>query len=82
MGIPWMLNLGFGANRFVGQVSRSRYFNGFFTSLEMSPVKDLSLQAEYDGEDFNAGIKYSYRIWYQTCRSGHGRPGKGQWLRR
>ncbi len=61
MGIPWMLNLGFGANRFVGQVSRSRYFNGFFTSLEMSPVKDLSLQAEYDGEDFNAGIKYSYK---------------------
>jgi hypothetical protein len=61
MGIPWMLNLGVGSNRFVGQAARSRFFNGVFTSLEMAPMKDLSLQFEYDGEDFNAGVKYSYK---------------------
>lgn len=61
IGIPWMYNLGVGTNRFVGQVHRSRIFNGIFTSMEMSPIRDLSLQAEYDGEDFNAGIKYSYK---------------------
>ncbi|MBP7118362.1 MAG: hypothetical protein KBB33_08540, partial [Candidatus Cloacimonetes bacterium] len=60
-GIPWMYNLGVGSNRFVGQVSRSRIFNGIFTSMELSPIRDLSLLAEYDGEDFNAGIKYSFK---------------------
>ena len=61
MGIPSMLNLGVGSNRFVGQALRAKYFNGLFTSLEMSPMKDLALQVEYDGEDFNAGVKYSYK---------------------
>ena len=60
-GIPWMFNAGFGMNRFNGQVYRSRIFNGFFTSVEMSPLRDLTLQGEFDGEDFNAGIKYSYK---------------------
>ena len=60
-GIPWMYNLGVGSNRFVGQVSRSRIINGIFTSMELSPIRDLSLLAEYDGEDFNAGIKYSFK---------------------
>lgn len=61
MGIPWMLNLGVGTNRFVGQAPRARFFNGVFTSLEVSPIRDLSMQFEYDGEDMNAGIKYSYK---------------------
>jgi hypothetical protein len=61
IGIPWMFNLGIGSNRFVGQVSRSRMFTGIFTSAEMSPVNNLSLQSEWDGEDFNVGVKYSYK---------------------
>ncbi len=60
-GIPWMFNAGFGSNRFIGQASRARIFNGFFTSVEVSPLRDLALQGEYDGEDFNVGIKYSYK---------------------
>jgi len=61
IGLPWMFNLGIGSNRFVGQVPRSRMFTGLFTSAEMAPTDDLALQAEYDGEDFNVGIKYSYK---------------------
>ncbi len=61
IGIPWMFNLGFGSNRFVGQVPRSRMFTGLFTSVEMSPVNNLALQGEWDGEDFNFGVKYSYK---------------------
>ncbi|MCB5260629.1 MAG: hypothetical protein LHW48_09215 [Candidatus Cloacimonetes bacterium] len=60
-GMPWMFNLGFGTNRFVGQVSRSRIFNGIFMSAEMSPIRDLALQGEFDGHEFNAGIKYSWK---------------------
>ncbi|MDY0151644.1 MAG: hypothetical protein RBS43_05175 [Candidatus Cloacimonas sp.] len=63
MGIPWMFNLGVGTNRFVGQVARSKLFNGVFSSIEMSPLRDLTIQGEYDGEDFNAGIKYSIKNW-------------------
>jgi hypothetical protein len=60
-GIPWMFNAGLGTNRFVGQAPRARIFNGFFSSAEVSPLRDLALQIEFDGEDFNAGIKYSYK---------------------
>jgi hypothetical protein len=60
-GVPWMFNIGLGTNRFVGQVPRSRIFNGLFTSVELSPMRDLALQLEFDGEDFNTGIKYSYK---------------------
>jgi len=60
-GIPWMFNLGLGANRFVGQATRARIFNGLFTSVELSPMRDLALQLEFDGEDFNTGIKYTYK---------------------
>jgi len=63
LGMPWMLNLGAGAHRFTGQASRSRVLNGFFASAEMSPVQNLTLQGEFDGQDVNAGIKYSYRNW-------------------
>ncbi|MEN6398453.1 MAG: hypothetical protein ABFD01_05745 [Candidatus Cloacimonas sp.] len=59
LGIPWMFNVGIGSNRFVGQ-AKSRYLNGLFASAEMSPIKDLALQGEFDGEDLNIGAKYSY----------------------
>ncbi|HQO17795.1 MAG TPA: hypothetical protein PLJ85_01330 [Candidatus Cloacimonas sp.] len=61
LGIPWMFNAGIGANRFVGQVARSRYLTGTFLSVEMSPIRDLALQGEFDGQDINVGVKYSYR---------------------
>ena len=60
LGIPWMFNVGIGSNRFVGQ-AKSRYLNGLFASAEMSPIKDLALQGEFDGEDLNIGAKYSYK---------------------
>lgn len=62
-GMPWMFNLGFGSNRFIGQVSRSRVFNGIFMSAELSPIRDLAIQGEYSGHDFNAGVKYSWKNW-------------------
>ncbi len=62
-GMPWMFNMGMGAHRFTGQVTRSRIFNGLFASAEMSPLRDLALQVEYDGQDFNAGIKYAWKNW-------------------
>lgn len=60
-GIDWMFNLGMGMNRHTGQVPRSRWFSGFFSSIEVSPFDNFALQAEYDGKDFNAGVKYSYK---------------------
>lgn len=63
LGMPWMFNLGIGAHRFTGQASRSRVMNGLFMSAELSPVLDLAIQGEFDGQDVNAGIKYSYKNW-------------------
>lgn len=59
----WMFNIGGGANRFTGQVPRSRFFNGMFASIEFSPFKDFFIQGEYSGHDFQAGIKYTYNNW-------------------
>lgn len=59
-GVSWMFNLGVGANRFTGQVPRSRWFSGSFASIEISPFRDFAIQGEYDGKDFNAGVKYSF----------------------
>jgi hypothetical protein len=63
LGMPWMFNLGAGAHRFTGQASRARIMNGLFMSAEMSPIKNLALQGEFDGQDINAGLKYSYKNW-------------------
>lgn len=63
VGVPWMFNLGIGANRFAGQASRARVFNGLFTSIEISPFRNFYIQGEYSGHDFNAGIKYAYNNW-------------------
>lgn len=63
LGIPAMFNLGIGAHRFTGQVSRSRIFNGLFTSTEIAPFRNFAIQAEYDGHDFNAGVKYNWKNW-------------------
>lgn len=60
-GLSWMFNLGWGSNRHTGQVPRSRILNGTFASIELSPMRDLAIQGEYDGKDFNAGIKYSIK---------------------
>jgi len=62
-GIPWMFNLGLGAHRFTGQAARARILNGVFASAELSPVKNLYLQGEFSGHDFNAGVKYVYKNW-------------------
>lgn len=59
-GVSWMFNLGVGSNRFTGQVPRSRWFSGTFASIEISPFRDFALQGEFDGKDFNAGVKYSF----------------------
>ncbi|MDD2227983.1 MAG: hypothetical protein PHY48_01065 [Candidatus Cloacimonetes bacterium] len=60
-GVPWMLNVGIGSNKFIGQVTRSRIFNGLFSSVEVSPLRNFAVQGEYDGQDFNVGMKYSYK---------------------
>ncbi len=60
-GVDWMFNLGIGANRYTGQVPRSRWFSGAFASIEVSPWDNFAVQGEYDGKDFNAGLKYSIK---------------------
>lgn len=60
-GVNWMFNAGFGANRYTGQADGDRWFSGFFTSVEISPWDNFAIQGEYDGKDFNAGLKYSYQ---------------------
>lgn len=60
-GVPWMLSVGVGSNKFIGQVTRSRIFNGLFSSAEVSPFRNFAIQGEYDGYNFNAGLKYSYK---------------------
>lgn len=60
LGMPWMLNLGMGSNRFAGQVKRSRILQSSFVSAEFSPVKNLAIQGEFDGADVNLGLRYSY----------------------
>ena len=62
-GLSWSFNTGIGLNRFYGQVHRSQMFGGSFASIEISPHKnfDMSFQGEFDGKDFNAGIKYLYK---------------------
>jgi hypothetical protein len=32
-------------------------------SAELSPIRDLAIQGEYSGHDFNAGVKYSWKNW-------------------
>jgi len=58
-GIGWMFNLGWGQYRYVGQVARSRIFNGLFTSIELEPWRNWAFQGEFDGKDFNVGLKHS-----------------------
>ncbi len=60
-GVDWMFNLGIGANRYTGQVPRSRWFSGAFASIEVSPWDNFAVQGEYDGKDFNAGLKYTIK---------------------
>jgi len=60
-GVNWMFNLGVGTNRFIGWDQRARIWNGLFYSIELSPLKNLALQGEFSGHEFNAGIKYSYK---------------------
>lgn len=60
-GINWMFNLGLGLSRYYGQVPRSQFFKGAFTSIEIFPWKNIALQGEYDGKDFNFGLKYAYK---------------------
>lgn len=62
-GMPWMFNMGVGAHRFTGQVTRSRIFNGMFASAELSPFRNFSILTEYDGHEFNAGLKLSWKNW-------------------
>ncbi len=73
-GVHTMLNFGGGMHRFVGQVPRSRMFSGMFTSVEISPLRDFYMQAEYDGQDFNVGAKYTYhnfsfKLGYQAVEN-------------
>ncbi len=73
-GVHSMFNLGVGMHRFVGQVSRSRIFSGSFASIEVSPFNNFSMLGEYDGRDFNGGMKYtwdnfSFKLGYQAIEN-------------
>lgn len=63
LNMPWMVNLGMGTNRFSGQVSRSRLLQSSFVSAEFSPINNLAVQGEFDGADFNVGLRYSHDNW-------------------
>lgn len=73
-GVHTMFNIGVGMHRFVGQVHRSRLFSGSFASFEVSPVRNFSILGEYDGRDFNGGLKYSidnfsFKVGYQAIEN-------------
>ncbi len=63
LGIPELsavVSGGFGRNRFVGQVVRSKQFEGLFASVEFSPYPGIVTIGEIDGSNINLGVKYTW----------------------
>jgi len=55
------ITVGYGGNKFKGQVDIARRFEGIFGSITVKPNKDLSFTIENDGFNINAGAQYSYK---------------------
>jgi hypothetical protein len=55
------ITLGWGINKFKGQVDIARRFEGIFGSLSIKPHRDLNIILENDGYNINVGAQYSYR---------------------
>lgn len=55
------ITIGYGRNKFKGQVDIARRFEGIFGSITVKPHKDLSITFENDGFNLNAGAQYSYK---------------------
>ncbi len=63
-GLPLLetfFSLGVGRNRFKGQVSIAKRFEGIFGSVTIKPAKNMSLTFENDGANINLGVQYSYQ---------------------
>lgn len=60
--IPVTLSLGIGTGRFQGERDRSEPWKGIFTSIEVRPVKNLTIISDIDGKDWN--IASVYRVNY------------------
>jgi hypothetical protein len=63
-GLPLLetiISIGMGGNKFKGQVSLAKKFEGIFGSISIKPQKDLSLTFENDGFNLNAGAQYAYK---------------------
>jgi hypothetical protein len=56
-----VLSLGFGRNKFRGQVALAHTFEGIFGSISVKPTKDVTLIAENDGFNLNLGAQYTYK---------------------
>ena len=56
-----VLHLGFGQNRFEGNVELSKQLGGLFGAIELRPVPYLSLIAEMDGYNVNFGANVMYK---------------------
>jgi len=56
-----ILHLGFGQNRFEGNVEVSKQLGGLFGAVEIRPIQYLSLIAEMDGYNLNFGANIMYK---------------------
>ena len=56
-----IIHLGFGSNRFKGNVELSKQLGGLFGAIEIRPVPYMSFIAEMDGYNVNIGADFMYR---------------------
>jgi hypothetical protein len=55
------ISLGVGRNKFIGQVSIAKRFEGIFGSITIKPQKNVAITMENDGFNLNAGAQYTYK---------------------
>ncbi len=55
------ISLGVGRNKFIGQVSITKRFEGIFGSITIKPQKNVAITFENDGFNLNLGAQYAYK---------------------
>jgi len=69
--VPYLestMHLGIGSRRFKGNLKLSKQLAGLFVGFEAKPVRWMSMLAEMDGYNLNAGLKFKYKnVALRTC---------------
>lgn len=55
------ISLGVGRNKFIGQQSIAKRFEGIFGTLTIKPQQNMALTFENDGFNLNLGAQYTYK---------------------